>query len=232
MTETHLNTNPTETENQPSHKRKKSKKDSFTLFQGLLLVMLTLIISAIGWYAVGKYYFWNDIDMKRLNSQLEFLEQKVRSEPNNPKIRVELGYTYSLKGKNEQALKELNQALVLDSRNFDAFYNIGLVLLKEKRYNDALANFQQAVEISPRDYKGHLQKGIAYRNLGMYNDASEALKQANKLLPGNADIIYEVGRVAEAQGQIDAAIEIYKEALSYDPLFKDAVTALERVEKK
>lgn len=232
MTETHLNPTPTGVENQLSPKGKKTKKDSFTRLHSFLLIFLTFLVSVGGWYIVGKYFFWNDIDMKRLNGQLEFLEQKVQSEPDNPATRVELGYTYSLKGKNDQALKEFNQALILDPKNFDALYNSGLVMLKEKRYNEALENFQKAVELSPKDYKGHLQKGIAYRNLGMYTEASEALSQANKLLPGSADIIYEVGQVAEAQGQIDTARNIYKEALSYDPLFKDAVTALERLEKK
>lgn len=213
-------------------KVKKVKKDSFTKLQSVVLILLTLAISVGGWYGVGKVYFWSDLDMKRVDAQLGYLQQKVQTEPTDPKTRVELGYTYLLKGQNDKAIQELNQALLLDPKSFDAYYNLGLVLLNEERNNEALEKFQKAVDLSPKDFKGHLQKGVAYRNLGMYKEASVSLAQANKLLPGSADIIYETGRVAEAQGQKDAAIEIYKEALSYDPLFKDAVTALERVEKK
>ena len=217
---------------QTPNKVKKVKKDSFTKLQSVLLVLLTLVISVGGWYGVGKVYFWSDLDMKRVDGQLEYLQQKAQSEPTDPKTRVELGYTYYLKGQNDKAIQELNQAVLLDPKDFDAYYNLGLVMLKEKRNNEALEKFQKAVDLSPKDYKGHLQKGVTYRSMGMYKEASLSLAQANKLLPGSADIIYETGRVAEAQGQKEAAVEIYKEALSYDPLFKEAITALERVEKK
>jgi len=232
MSVTNLSINQPVNDSQTPSKLKKAKKDNFTKLQSVLLILLTLVISVGGWYAVGKVYFWNDLDMKRVDGQLEYLKQKAQSEPTDPKTRVELGYTYYLKGQNDQAIQELNQAALLDPKNFDAYYNYGLVMLKEKRYDEALQKFQKAVELSPKDYKGYLQKGVTYRNLKMYKEASESLEKANKLLPGSADIIYETGRVAEAQGQIDAAIDIYKEALSYDPLFKDAVTALERVQKK
>ena len=232
MSVTNLRINEPVVDIETPSEKKKVKKDSFTKLQSVLLILLTLAISAGAWYGVGKVFFWNDLDMKRVDGQLAYLQQKVQSEPSDAATRVELGYTYSLKGKNDQAIQELNQALLLDPKNFDAYYNLGLVLLKEERNNEALEKFQKAVELSPKDYKGHLQKGVAYRNLKMYKEASLALQQANKLLPGNADIIYETGRVAEAQGQKETAINIYKEALSYDPLFKDAITALERLEKK
>jgi tetratricopeptide (TPR) repeat protein len=233
MTETSLTTSqPTAVTTTPKKEKKlKGKKDSFTKLQSFLLIFLTLVISVGGWYAVGKYFFWTDIDMKRVNAQLEYLQKQVQAEPNNSKTRVELGYTYTLKGKNDLAIKEFNQALSLDEKYFDAYYNLGLVLNKEKRYNEALDNFVKAAEISPKDYKVHLQKGISYRGLKMYKEASESLSQANKLMPTSSDIIYEIGRVAEDQGQTESAIAIYKEALSYDPLYKDAVKALERLQK-
>jgi tetratricopeptide (TPR) repeat protein len=65
----------------------------------------------------------------------------------------------------------------------------------------------------------------------MYKESVESLEKANKLMPGRANIIYEIGRVAEDQGDIKSAVLIYKEALGYDPLFKEAAEALKRVEK-
>jgi len=232
MSVTNLSINQEALVSQTPSRVKKVRKDSFTKLQSVVLILLTLVISVGGWYGVGKVYFWSDLDMRRVDAQLGYLQQKVQSEPTDPKTRVELGYTYFLKGKNDQAIQELNQALLLDPKSFDAYYNLGLVMLKKERNNEALENFQKAVDLSPKDFKGHLQKGVAYRSMGMYKEANVSLAQANKLLPGSADIIYETGRVAEAQGQNDAAIEIYKEALSYDPLFKEALTALERVENK
>ena len=211
---------------------KKVKKNTFTVFQSVILILLTALVTAGGWYAVGKFYVWPDMDMKRANQQLDYYKQKVAAEPNKAGTRVDLGYTYFLLGKNTEAIRELNQALVLDPKSFDAYYNLGLVMLGEKRYNEALQKFTKAVELSPRDYKGYLQEGITYRNLGMYQEAKDALTKADKLMPTNADIVYEIARVAEAQGEKETAITIYKDVLTYDPLYKPAIESLQRLEKK
>jgi len=209
----------------------KSKNDSFTLLQAVALILLTVIISFSGWYAAGRYFFWKDLDVKRVEAQLEFLKKRVEAEPRNLENRVSLAYTYFLMGDNDQAVNELNQVLAIDQKYSAAYYNLGLVYFDEGRKDDALEMFQKTVELSPRDHKGHLQKGIVYRDMKMYKEAVESMETANKILPGNANVIYEIGRVAEEQGNFDTAAEIYKEALSYDPLYKDAVEALKRVEK-
>ncbi|WML46918.1 tetratricopeptide repeat protein [Neobacillus sp. PS3-34] len=66
----------------------------------------------------------------------------------------------------------------------------------------------------------------------MYKDATKSLEEAARLKPGNTDIIYEVGVVAEAQGKKKEAEKIYKETLSYDPTFKPALKALDRLNSK
>lgn len=230
MDDNNLELNTTkETVNIPKKSSDKQKKDYFTALQSTVLIFLTLFVSVGGWYIFGKNFIWNDLDMKRVNQQVEYYKQKVQTEPNNASMRIDLGYSYFLKGKNSEAIQELNQALVIDPKNFDAFYNLSLVLISEKRYNEALDKLTKAGELSPRDYKVYLQKGIAYRNLKMYKEAKDSLTQANKLMPTNAEIIFEIGQVAEAQGQKADAIGIYKDVLTYDPLYKPAIQALERL---
>lgn len=218
-------------DNQPQVQTKQpvKEKKSFTKLQSFLLIFLTLMISVSGWYFAGKY-FTSNLDMNRIHAQLEFYQQKVEVEPNNPKNLVNLGYTYFLLGKNERAIVELKRAIQLDKNYFDTYYNLGLVYHDESRLDDALEMFQKTVELSPKDYKGHMKKGMVYRELNMFDSALESLNKANQLNPSRADIIYEIGLVAEDQGDTTAAVEIFKDALTYDPLFKDAVEALERVQ--
>jgi tetratricopeptide (TPR) repeat protein len=215
-----------------SNHRRETTDDCFTFFQAVLLIILALAVSIGGWYAAGKYYFWKDLDMKRISQQVDFLKKKVETEPKNLKHRIDLGYTYYLLGDYDLAIKELNQALEIDDKHYGPYYNLGLVYVQQGRLNDAMEMFQKAIEIAPRDYKAHMQKGIVYRELKMYKEALESLGKADKLMPRSANIIYEIGRVAEVKGDTERARSIYKEALSYDPLFKDAVKALENLEKK
>lgn len=210
----------------------KKKPKNFTKMTSFLLLFFTLVISVGTGYALGHFYFWNDVDMKRVNEQLTYYKEEVRKDPANLENRIVLGYTYFLKGDNEKAIKEFDFVLEQDKNYYDAHYNLGLVFLDEERYNEALIEFEKTVNIAPKDYKGHVQMGIAYRGLEEYDKATKALEQANKLAPTNADIIYQIGMVAEAKGEFSDAIAIYKEALEYDPLFEDAVDALDRLKDK
>ncbi|HEX3031358.1 MAG TPA: tetratricopeptide repeat protein [Bacillota bacterium] len=208
------------------------EKASFTLVQAIGLLVITALITAGGWFLAGKQFFWTGMDSKRVESQLKYYKAEVDAQPNKAELRINLGYTYYLMHDNKAALKEFNQALALKKDFYDAYYNIGLVYVDENRLDDALEMFDKCVKLAPRDYKAFMQKGIAYREQKMYVEASDALNKANKLMPGNADIIYQIGMVAEAQGKFEAAADIYKDALSFDPLFKKAAEGLERVAKK
>lgn len=214
---------------QVEEKLSKKKPKTFTILQSILLLFLSFAITSGGGYALGHYYFWNEIDMKRVNQQLEFYKEKVKIDPANLENRIILGYTYFLKGQNKDAIKEFMFVLDQDDSYYDAYYNLGLVYLSEKRYYEALSNFNKTVEIAPRDFKGHVQMGITYRHLGMYEEALQALYKANDLTPTNSDIIYQIGLVAEAKGEYELAVEIFKDALQYDPLYQEAVEALDRL---
>jgi tetratricopeptide (TPR) repeat protein len=212
--------------------KKKKKNDRFKWWQALLILLITLGVSITAGYMISDRYLWSDVDQNQLKDRLTHAKAAVEQKPNDSQARVELGYAYFLNNDNKEAIKELKVALDLDKKDYNAYLNLGIVYNDEKRYDDALKNAIKATDLSPRDYKGHLLKGIAYRNLKMYKEASESLSQADKLMPGNTDIIFESGRVAEAQGKKDAAEEIYKEALSYDPLYKPALEALDRLSSK
>jgi tetratricopeptide (TPR) repeat protein len=211
---------------------KKPKNEKFKWWQTLLILTMTLVISVGAAYYVSQKYLWSNYDNDQLKQKLEAAKTTVDSKPNDPKSHVSLGYAYFLNGDNDEAIKEYKLAIDLDKNYFDAYFNLGLVYNKENRLNDSVKMAQKASEISPRDYKGFLLKGMSYRKLKMYSDAMEALNQANKLMPANTDIMYEIGMVAEAQGDKKNAEQIYKDALSYDPMYKPALQGLERLAKK
>ncbi|MCT8137713.1 tetratricopeptide repeat protein [Anaerobacillus sp. CMMVII] len=220
------NTRYNETEKQ-SHFKKK-----FTILQTIGLLTITLLFSTGGGVALGNIYFWNSEDMKRINEQLEFYQEKVNNDPANLEDRIVLGYTHFLKGNNNQAVNEFKYVIDIDENYFDAYYNLGFVYLDEKKYYEALSMFNKTVQIAPADFKGHLQMGIAQRHLNMYDAAIASFQEANRLAPANANIIFQIGLVAEDMGDYENASEIFKDVLNYDPLFQKAIDALERVQKE
>ncbi|AZU63966.1 tetratricopeptide repeat protein [Neobacillus mesonae] len=208
------------------------KKDYFTKLQATMMIIGTLLISLIGGYFICDKFVWTDKNQSRLDEQIAYYEDMVSKESNNPENRINLGYSYHLKGRNDEAVKQLQIAIDLDKKNVGGYFNLGLVYNDQKRYDDALKQSKKAVELAPKDYKGHLLEGMIYRKLKMYKDSLASLEKANKLMPANTDIIFEMGKVAEDQGKVKDAEELYKKALSYDPLYKPASEALTKIASK
>ena len=203
-------------------------KKKFTTWQTIGLLALTLFLSTGGGLALGNVLGSSE-ELKRINEQLDFYQERVNNNPQSLEDRIILGYTHYLLGNNNQAVNEFKHVLEIDDNYFDAYYNLGLVYFEEEKYYDALSMFNKTVQIAPRDFKGHLQMGIVQRHLNMYEQAIESLSEANALNPVNANIIYQIGLVAEDAGDFGMAAEIFKDVLNYDPLFQGALDGLERV---
>jgi tetratricopeptide (TPR) repeat protein len=215
-----------------NNKKKINKNNKFNWWQSLLILTLTLVISVGASYYVSKKYFWSNYDKNRFVQQLATAKAVADAKPNEPKPHVDLGYAYFLNKDYDNAIKQYKVAIDLDKNNFDAYFNLGLTYKEDNQLNDALKNAEKASEISPRDYKGFLLKGMVFRELKMYKDAMKSLNQANRLSQTNTDVLYEIGRVAEDQGDKKNAEEIYKDTLQYDPMYKPALEGLKRVAKK
>lgn len=212
-------------------KVKKPKGEKFSWWQSLIILVATLGICITAGYYISEKYLWNQED-KQLEAQLKYYKVEVDQKPNDSKLRIQLGYTYFLRGDTESAIKEYKTAKNLDKNNFDAYLNLSIAYDSLKRTDESLQMAIKAAKLAPKDYKGHFLKGREYRKLKMYKEASESLQEAIRLKPGNTDILYEVGLVAEAQGKKKEAEQIYKEALSYDPTFKPALKALDGLNSK
>ena len=222
----------TEEQLQTKEPEKKIKKDRFTWWQTTILLVGTLAICLTAGYFISDKYLWSNTDTEKVAEQIKFYKDEVKKSPNDPKSRVQLGYAYFLDENYDEAIKQYKTAKSLDKNYFDAYLNLSIVYDKQDKIDDALQNAIKATQISPKDYKGHLLKGRAYRKLKMYEEANKALNEADRLNEGTTDTIYEIGLVAEDQGKKKEAEAIYKDALSYDPLFKPALKALDRLASK
>jgi tetratricopeptide (TPR) repeat protein len=218
--------------NSKSEKPIKNENNRFTKLQSFIIIIATMVVCLVSGYYISEKYLWPNADEQRLIDQVNYYKGLVTDKPNDPQHHVNLGYSYFLKGDNEEAIKQYRMAVDLDKNYFGAYFNLGLVYLEDKRYNDALTQAQKAVELAPKNFKSHLLVGMAYRNLKMYDEALKSLKTALTIMPTNTDTINEIARISEDQGKYDEAEKLYKEALSYDPLDKPATKGLERITVK
>lgn len=209
----------------------KDKKDRFSWWQSLIIIAVTLVICIGAGYFITTKYFMNRGN-DQLTKQLDYYKAKVGKKPNDPNLRVQLGYSYFLAGDDDNAIKELNTAKSLDKNFYGSYLNLAIVYDKENQTDDALQNALKAAKLQSNDYKPLLLEGRSYRKLKMYKQATAALQKANQFKPDNTDITYEAGLVALDQGKKKDAESIFKEVLSFDPTYKPALDQLDKLKSK
>ncbi|WP_251551912.1 tetratricopeptide repeat protein [Neobacillus muris] len=209
----------------------KVKKDQFTWWQALIILAATLAICLSAGYYISEKYLWNQTS-DEITKQLKYYQSQVKAKPNDAELRVQLGYTYYLKGDDSNAIKELKTAKNLDKKSYGAYLNLAIVYDKENKNDDALQMAIKASSLVTQDYKSLLLKGRSYRKLKMYKEASAALEEAARYKPANTDIVYEAALVARDQGKKKDAENLFKEVLSYDPTYKPALKELDKLSKK
>ena len=90
-------------------------------------------------------------------------------------------------GQNEQAAQAGSLALAIKPQDGEVHFNVGLALVRLKRFAEAADQFSDAAEVSPRDADAHFWLGIALWSLpGRKAEARDQLTIAVRLSPQNA----------------------------------------------
>jgi len=125
--------------------------------------------------------------------------------------RQNLGVANMNLGKFEEAEACFRQNLKLIAPNF---FNLGLSLFRQKKFDKALKNFQRAVELVPDDPEYWDLAGNAYSELNRLPEAREALQKAIEVDETYACAHYDLGTVlARIPGREDEALESFHRAI-------------------
>lgn len=120
-------------------------------------------------------------------------------------------------GRMEEAEALVETALRAQWRE-PAFHGLrGDLRLRQQRYGDALINYERALERDDSYFAYHLGRGIARARTGHRQEADADLRRSLALLP-TAAAYGELGALAEAAGDVGAALRHYETAALSDSL--------------
>ena len=182
----------------------------------------------------------------RYNEALKDAKVAEELEPNNSKILLRLARIYTALGRPDEALNTYNRINPpvsakdkLPAVNMQRYINEAASTL-EKGSSGSMA--MHGLELAerylgsgverPRKWK--LLRGEAYLKMGNVNALGDAQNIAMSLLRNNnndPEALVLRGRALYAQGENDKAIQHFRQALSCDPDYKEAVKYLRMVQK-
>ncbi len=162
-------------------------------------------------------FFRNDIWM----SELAFTNSMLKEFPESAAAQYNVGALYMRDGNNKEAEIHIAKAVHIDPLNYKAWYNMGILWLKENRINESLDAFNKSLQIHPHP-EAYFNRALIYMGTGK---SANALTDAEKVLetqPANARAWYIKGNCAEQLGEIGPSIDYYSKAIRYEdnePLF-------------
>lgn len=103
------------------------------------------------------------------------------------------------------------------SRKARTYYERGVSLSKDERYQEALSAFKKAVSLYPDYGNAYYNMGIIYHDLDRAERAIQAYRKAIEINPKDAAAHMNLGNIYLRQGQLSVAILELEEAVKIDP---------------
>jgi tetratricopeptide (TPR) repeat protein len=132
------------------------------------------------------------------------------------------GAIYAALMRFEEAIKDLNEALVLDGNNANYYIARGEVSMRMKRTDEAKRDFEKAIELAPGDPRPYLGRGGLYLILGERVKARQDFDRCLEIDPNFALANLRRGKYYELTGNLERALADYRKASNAMPQSDEA----------
>jgi choline-sulfatase len=129
------------------------------------------------------------------------------------------------------AVAELDRAIQLSPREPILYFDAARTLADEGQFDRAFARIAAGRRLEPASFYGPLTEGLVARAAGQTERAERAFRDAVQMNPTLAVAHFELGQLAEARGDRDAARREYQLAVDGDASLDAARRGLERLSR-
>lgn len=164
-----------------------------------------------GWNDLGAVYI-RDAEAKINQATLQMWREMVTA-TGTAKAHHSLGYALLKDKQYDAALVEFNAAIAIDPQYKYTQFNIGSTQEQKKNYEASLAAFTIAGQQAPDDADIPYRKAGVHLKLQQYDLALSEIEQALKLQQDGSNLLRR-GRILEAMGRKDEAIQAYIDAFN------------------
>jgi tetratricopeptide (TPR) repeat protein len=149
------------------------------------------------------------------------LQKAVMLDKSNQEAHMKLAELFLYVEMRQDALNELNEVLRINKNNPKAYYLKGIIYKEGGDSALAISSFLTTTEQDPNYALAFEQLGLIYaakhdpRCIDFYNNVL-------KINPTSSQTLYNIGYFYQTHGDLDKAVEVYKEISVKDPKFPNA----------
>jgi tetratricopeptide (TPR) repeat protein len=116
-------------------------------------------------------------------------QDTVAKRPSDPVAQNNLGASYFLAGRANEAIRCFSRAIELKTGYFDALNNRGAAYTQTGQIVEAIGDFDKAIALKPAFAEAYNNRGAAYLNVGRLDEAIRDYSRAIELQPDYADAL-------------------------------------------
>ncbi len=132
-------------------------------------------------------------NMNQHEPGVSYLLRSLKAHAAQPEVHNNLGNNYKAMGDVTRAEQHYRSALTLNKNFFEAWKNLGLLLLSMERYQEAEPGLNSALELSPGDCSLLTALGNLYRLQEQYEKAIEYYRRALAQDPNYVNALHNLG---------------------------------------
>jgi tetratricopeptide (TPR) repeat protein len=155
--------------------------------------------------------------LKRLDEALQEANTSVRLNPNDPYAYQAQAIVYRSRFRLKKARSAIQESIRLAPQNAQFFAVLARLHLDSKQWHEALRATDTALYLAPENVEVRNLRAEALVKLGRKQEAAALLDGALAKDPNNPNSHAHLGWTMLQQGEINRAIEYYREALRLNP---------------
>ena len=166
-----------------------------------------------------------DVEKKDFTAAITALQKFIAEQPDVAYAHFQLAYCYTNLNRPSDAKPEYEKAIALDPKFFEAYLNLGTLLLESSPKN-AIAPLRKAVELQPAQNHPHYLLAVALDRSGDQAAAAEQFQQILGLEPNDVPALRYLGWYFLGHQKPAEAETKFREALQVEPTDLKALLGL------
>ena len=175
---------------------------------------------SLAYAALGDAYLYKyrrTDDLSWLEPAITNIRKALELEDRLSPIYATYGVLLIEKGDYELANQQLEKALSLDPKNFEAYRARARAFMAQERINEAEATYRKAIEMQPGYWAGYAELGVFYSRIGRFEEAAEQFSIVTELTPNNASAYRNLGAVYYYLNRPEEALQAFNRSVEIEP---------------
>ncbi|NQY86615.1 MAG: sulfotransferase [Colwellia sp.] len=151
---------------------------------------------------------------QQFDKALKEIQPLLKAFPNDGSVNHLYACILKSDNKHLTAIEYFNKSLFANSKNINAWNDLGCLYKDMKNYDEAINCFEKALEIKKNHPQAIMNLGNVYHKQQRYDLAIEYLNKGIEIQPNNSMAQFSLGNVYKSTNQIELAVLSYKKSIA------------------